>query len=1376
MLSSIHSRHVLAPKAWYKPLKLSQSRPKSTAQGIASLEGQSLVNKSTLVHDDGSSECLPKGEQDRTNTLTSSSSRSMLSLKPEDGLLKDVSQYDPPLAQGGDLKQSDGRSPSILSTRYYKAGEQAKLRDKPLARHRFPFIPQVLFPKVIENLRQLLQSFATFSSSFFTDSSRSVCCLLTCTFLQNNVSETTQGYGSSRATASVAAYRRMLTRLHENGRLREILGSDINKIYETALSLEKEAKFDIYNFAARFDSIPEIEVRTLSTQRGPGQKIYEVIVRLPQQDIVGFGRSKYQKSAENVAVLQFKKKAEEFQAEHKEKFSITNDHTTLSTSTSRQFFEFYKTVYPNSRVELLPPNNNQPANDENRKVNAVQTFIDAKPMGQALRMERKKDAVDLALLTAAVEVKRKDPGLYQKFLEALQAGSGKILSGVAPVQLSVDENCLSVMRETLASARNAGLPNQIPNLGPEDDPETVITHLRARLTPSELETRNQQLHLAFSRYLENPHLEALRRKKAEMPINQFNSKVLDLINNNQYSIIVGGTGCGKTTQVPQIIIEDAICRGQGAYSNIICTQPRRIAAVAIAKRVAQERAEMLQDTVGYHIHSDRMRPRQGGSITYCTTGVLLRHLQSFPDEIMDFASHLIIDEVHEREKVLDFLLSLLKSTIAKRISLGKSTPKVVFMSATVDTELFARYFRQSAGVNENFDCPTLSVPGRTFPVEEKYLDDIFKEFQSAHPQEILASLQADKDTKEYLKGENWFRKQKSDQGRSKARSVRYNKQANKLMIDQRREHQFLSQDAAISLDEKEESLAPKGLVAFTVAHLAKTTRDGAILVFLPGLTDILSVQELLLQNPLNVSFEDESKFRIYLLHSSLAGQPDVFEKLEQGCRKIILATNIAESSVTIPEVQYVVDTGKFKEKQYDQMQRISSLNTTWISKSSSKQRAGRAGRVQDGNYYALFSKERYASLRAVGRSEILRSDLQNTCLDVKARQPDCTIHEFLADLIEPPDPKRIQASIENLIALGALTTEEELTSLGQLLASMPVHPSLGKMIVMGVIFRCLDPMLILGAARSLFNLPKDLRKAASESKSAFVQGSGSDHIAFLTAVRELRRTQTTFQGGVVAFDYAYKNFINFSRFRMIEGSAKQLEEILAEAGLIPQTPPFAPRNGEYGHPTLNENSSRVPLIKALLLRGLHPNLAVFDGELLRTPREKDVSMARDSVNYADFRHDGRSSLRSNTLYSYSTMERSAQYDQLFVRDTSKSTALMAALFGGKITQRSASSSSSVPGQQQQQELSNIIEMDGWLPLAVTGVEDKPAAATTIIEFREALDRMLAMAFQDLQNPTKTEGEYLADDKLRAMFAQCIVSVLEQDAKAPVETGAGTGPT
>lgn len=187
-MSSVHSQDILSLKAWSQPLKLSQSRLKSTAQGIVSPKDQALANTSILMYNDGNLRYPIK--QNRTATLIYSYSRSMSSLNPEKGLFEETSQYN---SEGGNIKQYDGRNPSILSTRHYKVGEQAKLPDESLTRQRFPYIPQILFPKVIEDLQQLLQGVAIFSSSFLHP--KSEFCSLTCTFLQDSSYETTLGRG-----------------------------------------------------------------------------------------------------------------------------------------------------------------------------------------------------------------------------------------------------------------------------------------------------------------------------------------------------------------------------------------------------------------------------------------------------------------------------------------------------------------------------------------------------------------------------------------------------------------------------------------------------------------------------------------------------------------------------------------------------------------------------------------------------------------------------------------------------------------------------------------------------------------------------------------------------------------------------------------------------------------------------------------------------------------------------------------------------------------------------------------------------------------------------------------------------------------------------
>lgn len=481
-----------------------------------------------------------------------------------------------------------------------------------------------------------------------------------------------------------------------------------------------------------------------------------------------------------------------------------------------------------------------------------------------------------------------------------------------------------------------------------------------------------------------------------------------------------------------------------------------------------------------------------------------------------------------------------------------------------------------------------------------------------------------------------------------------------------------------------------------------------------------------------------------MLHSSLpAGQTDVFNPVPDGCRKIILATNIAETSITIPDVQFVVDTGKLREKRYDQVRRITKLQCTWISKSNSKQRAGRAGRVQNGDYYALFSKARYEAMRGIGLPEMLRSDLQEICLDIKAQAFRSPIREFLAEAIEPPSAKAVDASVVALQGLEALTDEEQLTPLGRLLASLPVHPSLGKMIVLGVVFRCLDPMLILGAAgagRPIFMTPLGARRESDEVRAKFAQGTGSDHIALINAFRELRQTRDR-SGPQQMQQLAFANYLHMGAFKLMEQTARQIEEILVDAGLIPFTAPRDRYKSELGHPNLNENATKVPLIKALALAGMHPNLAVtMFSRIYRTPGERGAMIHPSSINYPRRRDDG-DLLPKGSLVAYSSMVRSADGKQTLLRDTSQTTPLMATLFGGRLRSQNG----------------NVLTMDGWLPFYVRDRADG-RALKTVVEFRKALDRLLTGTFQGLQRKGGEHRGFLADDKARAIFAQGLVEV------------------
>jgi ATP-dependent RNA helicase DHX36 len=1052
----------------------------------------------------------------------------------------------------------------------------------------------------------------------------------------------------------------------------------------------------------------------------------------------------------------FKKEAERYHAERGSEVLIIKDSGAITTDNASKFLDFYKVIRPGIFIEVDAQGSNE-GKTKGKIPHRVQIKINSEPIGELVEMSSKKKAEDTAFLTAAIALKMKEPEIYPRYIRALKSGNGQILKPVSPVDMPVDEDCSLVMRETLLGARKAGLPDEVEEtVAKVDTSETQRGVGRRQLTAEEAQRRNWNLKERFDAYQHDPSLTELRNKRGELPMNQYKAKVLDLVNNNVYSIIVGATGSGKTTQVPQILLEEAIAKGQGAKCNIVCTQPRRIAAISVARRVAVERSERLQESIGYHVRFDAKLPKMGGSVNYCTTGILQQQLQHHPDDVMNNVSHLVVDEVHERDMLIDFLLIMLKKNVMRRRAQGKTVPQIVLMSATMDTELFASYFKSDIPGQGLTDCPSLSVPGRTFPVKERYLDEIVGQMRAASPMSELKVMHTDPDSKDFLQAEDHFRAQNPISKSQETSSVSTNEAA---VIDWKRERTLSADGTPSAANEKEDSLIPFGLTACTIAHIAKTSQEGAILVFLPGLAELVKVDNLLKTSNFGVNFNDGRKFNIFMLHSSIsASQNTVFEPVPEGCRKIILATNIAETSVTIPDVQYVVDTGKLREKQYDQTRRISSLVCTWISKSNAKQRAGRAGRVQNGNYYALYTKERYEGMRAIGLPELLRVDLQEICLKIKSQAFQTPIRDFLAEAIEPPSAKAVDTSVIDLQALDAITDDERITPLGRLLSALPVHPTLGKMIVLGIIFRCLDPMLILGAAsaeRSLFLNPLDARNEAQEAKLSFVEGSGSDHIALLNAVRELRGLRDQW-GEHSMKQFAHLNFLHANAFKTIDATATQIETLLVDAGLIPFTAPYNRSSSQLGSPSLNENSHKVPLIKALALAGFHPNLAVNQGgRVFRTPGEKAAIVHPSSVNAPRDRQDNNI-VKFGSLYTYGTMSRSNDGRSIFLRDTTEATPLMATLFGGKLKRN--------------EERGSIIELDNWLPFYVSSNDRR--TAKTIIEFRKALERLLATAFNDLGNASKRDREgmidgsrgFLADEKVRELFAGGLVDVLDRDVR------------
>jgi ATP-dependent RNA helicase DHX36 len=804
------------------------------------------------------------------------------------------------------------------------------------------------------------------------------------------------------------------------------------KASKQALAKGKHAKYEVYQYAAQFVSVPKFGYRTVKSSCQQADKlIFETTLQLLEPKIKAKGVGHSMQDAETAACLSFFRKAD-----GREKNSrVTNDPPALQLSNVKKFWKWFQSEYPEDKIVM-----DGPEYFGNNGLLKAQVLINGKPLGEPVELfgdAGEKDKIELvARLAGAIALQKHDASLVSRYINVIERDDQQISRVLTPVEVNMDFRSTKIMQENIKEVSESMLASKMQDLTP-------VEPSRGRKNQHQ-SSRQAFCSLALRRKLESfrkdPKHEQLRLQKAELPVNCYRNKVIDLVEVSIFSIIMGDTGSGKTTQVPQIVFEHAIAKDLGAECNIMCTQPRRIAATSVAHRVASERGESLQETVGYQVRMDSKLPQWPGSITYCTTGVLLARLQLYPEDIFENYSHLIIDEVHERDIQVDFLLAVLKKGMEDRLAVGKAFPKVVLMSATIDADLFVRYFERTLSSGETIHCPTLSVPGRLFPVTEKHLEDIWGSLQREY-RDKLGFLLADPTAADYIKHECQSTPSKHLVAQSKPLGDSGGEIKNNHIetFGDLPNSNFTVENLDVSVDEQMDSFVPVALAAAVVAHLAKTTAEGAILTFLPGLEEILKLDQCLRDGrPLGVNFDDPSNFRILLLHSSISSvtQSEVFDSLPHGCRKIILATNIAETSVTIRDVRYVVDTGKLREKHYDPVRRITKLQCTWISKSNSKQRAGRAGRVQDGYYYALFSKARLSTMRATGLPEMLRSDLDEVCLDVKSQAFKAPIADFLAGAIEPPPAQAVACAVDSLRKLEALTGKEELTPLGRLLVSL----------------------------------------------------------------------------------------------------------------------------------------------------------------------------------------------------------------------------------------------------------------------------------------------------------------------------------------------------
>ncbi|WP_285448028.1 ATP-dependent RNA helicase HrpA [Xanthomonas sp. LMC-A-07] len=539
----------------------------------------------------------------------------------------------------------------------------------------------------------------------------------------------------------------------------------------------------------------------------------------------------------------------------------------------------------------------------------------------------------------------------------------------------------------------------------------------------------------------------------QLPIAREADRIIALIRDHPVVVIAGETGSGKTTQLPKL----CLAAGRGAAGMIGCTQPRRIAARAVAARVAEELNTPLGTTVGFQVRfTDRVG--EDSRIKFMTDGILLAEIAS--DRWLSAYDTIIVDEAHERSLNIDFLLGYLKQLLRKRPDL-----KLIVTSATIDTERFSRHFD---------DAPVINVEGRTFPVEVRYRP--------------LEGESGDGDA--------------GDGGRDGERTVN---------------------DAIVA----------------AIDEITRIDPRGDVLMFLPGEREIRDAHQSLERR----KYRETEVVPLYA-RLSAADQDRVFNPGPR--RRLVLATNVAETSLTVPRIRYVVDPGYARVKRYSPRQKLDRLHIEPISQASANQRMGRCGRIAEGICYRLYAEADFAARPAFTDPEIRRASLSGVILRMLQLGLG-RIEEF--PFLEAPDERAVADGWQQLLELGAIDAERRLTAIGRQMARLPVDVKLARMLVAAQQHGCLREMIIIAAFLGIQDpreRPPEAREAADNAHALFADAR-SEFVGILRLWDAYRQVHEDLTQSKLR-DWCGRHFLGFLRMREWRELHRQLRLLCEELG------------------------------------------------------------------------------------------------------------------------------------------------------------------------------------------------------------------------------------
>ncbi|KAL7692617.1 putative DNA helicase, ATP-dependent, RecQ type, Helicase-associated domain-containing protein [Plasmopara halstedii] len=751
-----------------------------------------------------------------------------------------------------------------------------------------------------------------------------------------------------------------------------------------------------------------------------------------------------------------------------------------------------------------------------------------------------------------------------------------------------------------------------------------------------LKLSNQLRQVLEKRMRSSAHRSKLPQRDS-LPIASFKQQIIEMLEDHDVILISGETGCGKSTQVPQFLLENMLLSAHGgARGQIICTQPRRLAAISLAERVSDELGEANMGTgdslIGFQIRLESRLSRLT-RLLFCTTGILLRKLQD-TRTLDEEVSHVIVDEVHERDLQSDVLLAMLRQFLAERNAarrrkFGGTLPplKVILMSATLSAASFQQYFGGSAV------CPMVEVPGRTFPVEQFYLEDVLERTHFVVDEESPAYV-GDEQSPSYKHSTQVTISGRG--GTSYTQQVSWTSTLGSSVTSKISEQELLAEtysestrralrrlDPSVVNYELIQALLEYVTIETDMLSLSSCQSSASVLIFLPGLQEITTLLNLLDGSRLLSHDPHGRDFELLPLHSSLSAdeQQRIFKR-RAGVIRIIAATNIAETSLTIDDVKVVIDTGRVKQMSHDAQHRTNVLDEIWIARANAKQRAGRAGRTSGGMCFRLFPESIFNSVMLEQPiPEIRRAPLTSLCLQIKTlssngQQKD-GCRDFLRMCLDPPDDKSIQDALDELFEIGALNREDEgVTELGSHLVQLPVDVKVGKLLLLGALFGVFDAASTCAAileTKSPFVAPFGRQNDMKQMRQTFAVGASD----LLTDVNAFEAWRYVVQHGkkdrVNEKSFCQQHFLSSRGLRELSKLKRQFQGVVAQLGFLPSVSTECERM----------NRQQLAIMSAILYAGLAPNLVHAEPSLaygskrpiFREQNHGIVVMHPSSINY-----------------------------------------------------------------------------------------------------------------------------------------------------------------